>query len=59
MLGLEGIAVSAVAEGDREIEYAVETTTVPGWCPVCGARSPGCMIDTRRGFLTCRPRIER
>ena len=39
MLGLAGMAVLAVSEGDREVEYAIETTTAVGWCPTCGARA--------------------
>jgi transposase len=39
MLGLEGMAVLAVAEGDGEVEYAIASTAVAGWCPVCGAQA--------------------
>ena len=39
MLGLEGMAVLAVSEGDREVEYAIETTASVGWCPTCGAQA--------------------
>jgi transposase len=39
MLGLEGMAVLAVSDGNGELEYAVETTQRSGWCPVCGAQA--------------------
>jgi transposase len=39
MLGLEGMAVLAVSEGDREVEFAIETTASVGWCPTCGAQA--------------------
>jgi transposase len=39
MLGLAGMAVLAVSEGDREVEYAIETTAAVGWCPTCGAQA--------------------
>jgi transposase len=39
MLGLAGMAVLAVSEGDREVEYAIETTASVGWCPTCGAQA--------------------
>jgi transposase len=39
MLGLAGMAVLAVSEGDGEVEYAIETTAALGWCPTCGAQA--------------------
>ena len=39
MLGLEGMAVLAVSDRDGELEYAIETTAVTGWCPRCGAQA--------------------
>ncbi len=39
MLGLAGMAVLAVSEGDGEVEYAIETTAAVGWCPTCGAQA--------------------
>ena len=39
MLGLAGMAVLAVSDGDGEVEYAIETTARAGWCPTCGAQA--------------------
>jgi hypothetical protein len=51
MLGLEGMAVLAVSERDGELESAVETTAVTGWCPVLTerARAQACRRVGRDG----------
>ena len=39
LLGLAGFVVLAVSEHAGELEQAVQTTAVEGWCPGCGARA--------------------
>ena len=40
-------AVLAVSQGDREVEYAIESTATVGWCPTCEAGGLG----FRRGLV--------
>jgi transposase len=39
LLGLPGMNVLEVTEGDDELVIKVETTETVGWCPECGARA--------------------
>jgi transposase len=39
VLGLAGFVVLAVSEYAGELEQAVQTTVVEGWCPGCGVRA--------------------
>ena len=39
MLGLPGMRVLGVLEGDGELVVRVETTETIGWCPTCGVRA--------------------
>ncbi|MGE5696245.1 MAG: helix-turn-helix domain-containing protein [Candidatus Sericytochromatia bacterium] len=57
MLGLEGMAVLAVSERDGELEYAIETTTTTGWCPVCGAQAR--LHDRRPTWVRDLPAADR
>jgi hypothetical protein len=47
-LGLEGMAVLAVSDGDGELEYAIETTQGTGWSRCVGRRRAS-VIDARHG----------
>jgi len=38
LLGLPGVEVLEVIEGDNELVVRVETTATVGWCPGCGVR---------------------
>jgi hypothetical protein len=40
LLGLPGMDVLEVLEGDDELVIRLETTETVGWCPGCGVR-PG------------------
>ena len=39
LLGLPGMRVLGVAEGDDELVVTVETTAERAWCPTCGVRA--------------------
>jgi transposase len=39
LLGLPGMDVLGVIEGDNELVVTVETTETVGWCPGCGVRA--------------------
>ncbi len=39
LLGLPGMDVLEVVEGDNELVVKVETTETVGWCPGCGSRA--------------------
>jgi hypothetical protein len=39
LLGLPGFVVLAVSEYAGEVEQAVQTDAVEGWCPGCGVRA--------------------
>ena len=39
LLGLPGMEVLEVIEGDNELVVKVETTATIGWCPRCGVRA--------------------
>lgn len=39
LLGLPGMSVLEVIEGDNELIVRVETTETVGWCPMCGVRA--------------------
>ena len=39
LLGLPGMDVLEVVEGDNELVVRVETTATVGWCPRCGVRA--------------------
>jgi len=39
LLGLPGMNVLEVIEGDNELVIKVETTATVGWCPTCGVRA--------------------
>ncbi len=39
LLGLPGMNVLEVVEGDNELVVKVETTATVGWCPGCGSRA--------------------
>jgi transposase len=39
LLGLPGMSVLEVIEGDDELIVRVETTVTVGWCPMCGVRA--------------------
>jgi len=39
LLGLPGMDVLEVIEGDNELVIRVETTATVGWCPRCGVRA--------------------
>jgi transposase len=39
LLGLPGMRVLGVAEGDDELVVTVETTAERAWCPTCGTRA--------------------
>lgn len=39
LLGLPGMDVLEVVEGDNELIVKVETTATVGWCPACGVRA--------------------
>ena len=39
LLGLPGMSVLEVIEGDNELIVRVETTETVGWCPTCGVRA--------------------
>src|ERR1700694_4805987 len=61
MLGLAGMAVLAVSEGDREVEYAIETAPrVSGSGKMCLPRRvttdpPLSATALRRRWRSCRP----
>ena len=39
LLGLPGMRVLEVVEGDGELIVRVETLETTGWCPTCGVRA--------------------
>jgi len=39
LLGLPGMNVLEVVEGDNELVVTVETSATVGWCPACGVRA--------------------
>ncbi len=39
LLGLPGMVVLEVTDGDNELVVTVETTATIGWCPACGVRA--------------------
>ena len=39
LLGLPGMSVLEVIEGDNELILRVETTETVGWCQMCGVRA--------------------
>jgi transposase len=47
LIGLPGLRVLDVGEGDGELVVTVETTTDGAWCPTCGARAEAQDRSTR------------
>lgn len=47
LLGLPGMRVLDVSEGDGELVVGVETTATVGWCPACGVRAQAQDRSTR------------
>ena len=53
LLGLPGMNVLEVTEGDDELVVKVETVETIGWCPGCGVRAQAQDRTTRRCVI-CR-----